>query len=476
MPFCVLLSGFAGKIKTKAEQPDITKTKKGASILNSLVSHLLLQVILIFLNAFFAAAEIAVLSLNSTKLRHASEDGDRSAARLLKLVDEPSGFLSTIQIGITLAGFLGSAFAAGNFSGYLADWIYNGLGFTFLSIATLNTVSVVIITLILSYFTLIFGELVPKRIAMQKPMEIARFVLGAVSFVAWIMRPAVLFLSVSTNFVLRLFGMKTEAEEETVTEEEIRMMVELGEEKGTIDSNEKEWIQNVLEFDDTIVRNCMTHESEIEAIDLSSSVEEILNRITETGLSRFPVYRENLHDIIGILNARDFLLSLSGTEHPDIESLLRPAYFIPETVHASTLFKDMQQKNLHFAVVVDEYGDTAGIVTLEDLMEEIFGNIYDEFDESEPEEIEQLKENLWRISGTASVEDIRKTLYIDLPESGDYTTLGGMVFSHLKRIPKDGTTVDMDLYGIHIHVDSISRRKIRTALVSKPETADTDAR
>lgn len=437
--------------------------------MNSILPQLLLQVILILLNAFFAAAEIAVISLNASKLRKSAEDGDKTCARLLKLVEEPSGFLSTIQIGITLAGFLGSAFAADNFSGYLVDWVYKDLGFHSLPVSVLDTLSVIVITIILSYFTLIFGELVPKRIAMQKSFAVAKFVYRVVSFVALIMKPAVAFLSLSTNLVLKMFGMKTEAEEETVTEDEIRLMVELGEENGSIDSDEKEWIQNVLEFNDTIVRNCMTHESEIVAISADATDEEITQLITESGTSRYPVYQNDLHDIIGVLNARTFLLSRANGEKTDIRKLLRPAYFIPETVHASTLFRDMQKQKLHIAIVVDEYGDTSGIVTLEDLVEEIFGNIYDEFDENEPAEIEQLKENLWRVTGTADVDDIAKELDIDLPESSDYTTLGGMVFSNLKTIPKDGTTVDLDVGDIHIHVDAISRRRIQSALVSKVE-------
>lgn len=437
--------------------------------MNSILPQLLLQVILILLNAFFAAAEIAVISLNASKLRKSAEDGDKTCARLLKLVEEPSGFLSTIQIGITLAGFLGSAFAADNFSGYLVDWVYKDLGFHSLPVSVLDTLSVIMITIILSYFTLIFGELVPKRIAMQKSFAVAKFVYRVVSFVALIMKPAVAFLSLSTNLVLKMFGMKTEAEEETVTEDEIRLMVELGEENGSIDSDEKEWIQNVLEFNDTIVRNCMTHESEIIAISADATDEEITQLITESGTSRYPVYQNDLHDIIGVLNARTFLLSRANGEKTDIRKLLRPAYFIPETVHASTLFRDMQKQKLHIAIVVDEYGDTSGIVTLEDLVEEIFGNIYDEFDENEPAEIEQLKENLWRVTGTADVDDIAKELDIDLPESSDYTTLGGMVFSNLKTIPKDGTTVDLDVGDIHIHVDAISRRRIQSALVSKVE-------
>ena len=437
--------------------------------MNSILPQLLLQVILILLNAFFAAAEIAMISLNAYKLRKSTEEGDKTCTHLLKLVEEPSGFLSTIQIGITLAGFLGSAFAADNFSGYLVDWVYKDLGFHSLPVSVLDTLSVIVITIILSYFTLIFGELVPKRIAMQKSFAVAKFVYRVVSFVALIMKPAVAFLSLSTNLVLKMFGMKTEAEEETVTEDEIRLMVELGEENGSIDSDEKEWIQNVLEFNDTIVRNCMTHESEIIAISADATDEEITQLITESGTSRYPVYQNDLHDIIGVLNARTFLLSRANGEKTNIRKLLRPAYFIPETVHASTLFRDMQKQKLHIAIVVDEYGDTSGIVTLEDLVEEIFGNIYDEFDENEPAEIEQLKENLWRVTGTADVDDIAKELDIDLPESSDYTTLGGMVFSNLKTIPKDGTTVDLDVGDIHIHVDAISRRRIQSALVSKVE-------
>lgn len=442
--------------------------------MNSIIPQLLLQVILILLNAFFAAAEIAVISLNASKLRKSAEDGDKTCAKLLKLVEEPSGFLSTIQIGITLAGFLGSAFAADNFSGYLVDWVYKDLGFHGLPVSVLDTLAVIVITIILSYFTLIFGELVPKRIAMQKSFAVAKFVYRVVSFVALIMKPAVAFLSLSTNIVLKLFGMKTEAEEDAVTEDEIRLMVELGEENGSIDSNEKEWIQNVLEFNDTIVRNCMTHESEIIAISADASDEEITSLIAESGLSRYPVYGEDLHDIIGILNARTFLLSRAGGQKTDLKKLLRPAYFIPETVHASTLFRDMQKQKLHIAVVVDEYGDTSGIVTLEDLVEEIFGNIYDEFDENEPAEIEQIQENLWRVTGTAAVDDVAKALDIDLPESSDYTTLGGMVFSHLKTIPKDGTTVELTVGDIHIHVDAISRRRIQSALVSKIEKTLTE--
>ena len=431
--------------------------------MNSIPQQLLLQVILIMLNAFFAATEIAVISLNTTKLKRMSEEGDKTAEKLVKLVEEPAGFLSTIQIGITLAGFLGSAFAADNFSEYLVNWIYNGIGFHGIPLSVLDTLSVIVITLILSYFTLVFGELVPKRIAMQKPMKVARISCGVVSAVAVVMRPVVTFLSFSTNAVLKLLRMKTAAEEETVTEEEIRMMVDLGEEKGTIDSDEKEWIENVFEFGDSDARDVMTHQPDIVGIPVSADVETVRNIIRESGLSRFPVYGRNIDDIRGILNARDFLLNQKESHPEMVEELMRPAYFVPETVPASQLFKDMQKKKVHIAIVVDEYGETSGLVTMEDLLEEIVGNIYDEFDRAEPANI------IKQISGTAGVEDIAEELDVKLPEDLDYETLGGMVFSCLHTIPKDGTALDVEVCGLHIHVDQVTDRRIEKATVRKLE-------
>ena len=429
--------------------------------------QLLLQVILILINAFFAATEIAVLSLNGAKLRKLEEEGDKSAPRLLKLVEEPSGFLSTIQVGITLAGFLGSAFAADNFSEYLVSWIYDGLGFKVLSLKTLDTLAVVIITIILSFFTLVFGELVPKRIAMQKSMQLAKIAAPVVSAVAVVMKPVVWLLSVSTNGILKLLRLKTEAEEETVTEDEIRMLVELGSEKGTIDEEEQEWIQNVFDFGDTSVRDVMTHESDIVAIPMDASDDEIRRVIQESGLSRFPVYEKDIHGIQGILSARAFLLD-RDTGHPrPLKELLRPAYFVPETMHTDQLFRDMQKKKVHLAVVADEYGDTAGLVTMEDLLEEIVGNIYDEFDPAEEQEIVRLEDNLWRVAGSTRIDTLAEELEMDLPEDGDYDTLGGMVYSCLRTIPRDGAQLDVEVSGLQIHVDRMEGRRIVSALVKK---------
>ena len=439
--------------------------------------QLLLQVILIAINAFFAMTEIAVISLNATKLKKMEEDGDKVATRLLRMVEHSTSFLSTIQIGITLAGYLGSAFAADSFSDGLTSWLYNTVGFQVLSYQALNSVSVVIITVILSYFTLIFGELVPKRIAMQKSMQVAKIASSVITALATVMRPVIWFLTFSTNTVLKLLRLKTTSEEETVTEEEIRMMVDLGEERGTIDSDEGEWIDNVFEFGETTVREAMTHVSELVAIPVDATQDEITKVIRESGRSRIPVYAKNLDDILGILNAREFLLERGEGGDKLPERLIRPAYFVPETLRAATLFKDMQQKKQHIAVVVDEYGQTSGIVTMEDLLEEIVGSIYDETDPAEELPITQIEDGVWRALGSAELDEIADAMDIEFPENLDFDTLNGLVFSQLNNIPKDGTVLDLQAYGLDIHVERIARRRVVSATLRKlaEEPADGEA-
>ena len=407
--------------------------------MDSIPSQLLLQAILILVNAFFAATEIAVLSLNATQLEKKAEKGEKTAKRLLKLTQEPSGFLSTIQIGITLAGFLGSAFAADNFSGYLVDWIYNDIGFTALSLTTLDTLAVIVITLILSYFTLIFGELVPKRIAMQKPYEVSKLSCGVVLAVAKVVKPVVKFLSMSTNAILRILHLKTEAEEDTITEEEILMMIELGEKRGVLDEDESEWLQNIFDFDDTCIREIMTHSVDVISIALDASDDEIINIIKKTGISRYPVYDHDDENIIGILHVRDYLLNLQ-TKEKSFKDILTPAYFIPDSMTADDLFEDMQTKNIHFAIAIDEFGEMSGIITLEDLVEEIVGNIYDEHDAYEQPSIQTINDHQWKVSGNVNIEDLSKELDTEIPVDEDYDTIGGYIYSHLRSIPKDGTT------------------------------------
>ncbi len=441
--------------------------------MDSIPQQLLLQAILILINAFFAMTEIAVISLNPGKLRMLAEEGDKTAPRLLKLVEEPSGFLSTIQIAITLSGFLGAAFAGDAFAESLTAWLL-GLGVG-LPASVLNTVSLVAVTVVLSYFTLVFGELVPKRIAMQKPLQAARLTCGVVIAIAAVLRPVVWLLSVSTNGLLRLLRLPTQPEEESVTEEEIRMMVDLGQAKGTIQREEGEWIDNVFDFGESMARDLMTHAGDVTAFPVSAEDGEILQAIRRTGLSRYPVYDGDLNHVLGILNARVFLLDRAGVHPRPLRELLQSACFVPDTLNAAALLRDMQSRKVHIAVVIDEYGDTAGIITMEDLLEEIVGSIYDEFDPAEPAEIEAVGPGVWKVSGGADIEEVAETLGVDLPEDREFDTLGGLVFSQLHTIPRNGPVPDVEAWGLHVHVDQVDGFRIVSATVRKcgspPENA-----
>lgn len=431
------------------------------------------QIILILINAFFAAAEIAVISLNENKLRKQAEAGDKKAGMMLRMVLSPSGFLSTIQIAITLAGFLGSAFAADNFSDMIVSWIVDGLGFSAISRATLNTVAVILITILLSFFTLVFGELVPKRIAMKKPDAVARFVCSPVHFMSRVFKPVIFILSKSVNGVLRLFGIDPKADEEDVTEDEIRMMVDIGEEKGAIQGNERDMIENVFEFNNMTAADCMTHRTDVTALQLDESTEEILRTIRESGLSRFPVYDEDLDDVKGTVTTRDFLLNLESGSGRTLKDILRPAYFVPETVRTDVLFREMQKRKNHLAIVVDEYGGTSGLITMEDLLEEIVGNIYDEYDPQQPQDIQKIAEGVWRVAGSAALEDVSEALCVKIPESDEYDTLGGLVFSRLSTIPKDGSHPVVECFGLKIEVEEVLDRRVlwtRVTVKTPPET------
>lgn len=431
-----------------------------------IIGMIALQLVLILANAFFAATEIAVLQLSANKLRRQAEEGDRTAPRLLKMVEAPSNFLSTIQIGITLAGFLGSAFAADNFAAPLVAWVRDDLGFVSLSASAMNTIAVILITIILSYFTLVLGELVPKQIALHKPYQVARITTGFIAGLAVVMKPVIKLLSASTTLVLRLFGIKGDRGEEAVTEDEIRMMVDVGHESGTIDSEEKEMIDNVFELDDTIARDVMTHRVDVVAIEADAEEDEVVQIIAESGMSRFPVYDDSYDDILGVLNSRSYLLNLRTEQPKSMRELLRPACFVPETVPAGTLLRDMQQRKDHLAIVLDEYGGFSGIVSLEDLIEEIVGNIYDEFDAPADDDIHEVGENLWRIAGDTDIEDIEDALGVKLPEEREYDTLGGLVFSTLSSIPDDGVEVDLEAFGMHIHTEPVVDHHVKWAQVS----------
>lgn len=429
--------------------------------------QILILLVLILMNAFFAAAEIALPALSESKLKKQQEEGDRRAEKLLKLIHEPERMLSAIQICITLASFLASAYAADTFSDRLVFFLVNTCGFTTLSLSSLHNLAILLITVILSYFSLVLGELVPKRIAMQKPEIMANLTCNTVYWLSFLFRPVIWFLSISTNSVLHLLRIDPTDNPEQVSEDEIRMMVDLGEEHGAIESAEKELIENIFEFNNTTAADVMIHRTDMEIIWIEDSAEDILSMIRNTGLSRFPVYSEDADDIIGILNTRDYLMNTQLSQPKPFHSLLRQAYFVPESVRTDVLFRDMQSKKVHMAIVVDEYGGTSGLVTMEDLLEEIVGNIYDEFDPQEDKDIEQTGENLWRVSGCAELESLAEALDMEFPEEDEFDTLGGLIFAQLSVIPEDGSTFEVNVWGLHIQVTCFIDRRVEQAMVSK---------
>ncbi|MGN0452471.1 MAG: hemolysin family protein [Ruminococcus sp.] len=432
---------------------------------------LLLQVVLIALNAIFASAEIAVLSINETKLERLSDEGNRRAKRLFKLTREPAKFLATIQVAITLSGFLGSAFAADNFSGPLVDRLVS-LGVPF-SRGTLDSIAVVLITLILSYFTLIFGELVPKRLAMQKSESIAMGISGLVSVISLIFKPIVWFLSVSTNLVLRLFGIDPNQDDNEVSEEEILMMVDAGSEKGAIEHQEKEFIENVFEFNDITAGDITTHRTDVTALWTKDSDEEWAEIIHKNRHTLFPVCDGSADNIIGILNAKDYFRLDDKSRESVLKNAVKPAYFVPETIKADVLFRNMKSTRNTFAVVIDEYGGMEGIVTLFDLIEELVGDLHDECEEPDNPDpvIEKLDSHSFKLSGNVRLSDLEEATGVTL-ESEDYDTLTGLVFGELGTIPRDGVEcLDVDLGTLTVHITEIFAHQIKSATVTVKDSS-----
>ena len=433
---------------------------------DSILPQLLLQLALIAVNALFAATEIAVISLNETKVRRMAEDGDKKAAGMLRMVTEPTGFLSTIQICITLAGFLGSAFAADNFSDKLVDWIVNDCGVTGISPSALDTVSVIIITLILSYFTLVLGELVPKRIAMKRSDSIARAVSGLMIGMSSVLKPVIWLLTVSTNAVLRLCGIDPNDNAEEVSEEEIIMMLDEGEEAGSIESGEKELIKNVFALNDTSADDVMVHRSQVCFLQLDDPREKLLGEIAESGYSRFPVCGESVDDVVGILYAKTYLTALSRGEGGAMRDFLLPARFVHTSTRIDNILLDMQREHMHMAVVVDDYGGVVGIITLEDILEELVGEIWDENDEI-TENIKKHPDGSYGILGSTPLQEMCDELACRIDSEAD--TVGGWVIEQLGAIPSNGDSFDCgDMY---ITVTSTDARRVLEVNVNMKEEA-----
>jgi putative hemolysin len=436
----------------------------------SIWGPLFLQIVLLLINGIFASAEIAIISMNDNRLAKMAAEGDKRAVRLVKLTEQPSQFLSVIQISITLASLLGGAFAADNFAGKLTAFLISA-GVP-VPASVINTISVVLITILLSYITLVFGELVPKRVAMKNSEKLALLLSGLLYGISRLFAPVVWLLTVSTNGVLKILGIDPNSEDEEVTEEDIRMMVDVGSEKGSINASEKEMIQNVFEFDNKTAEEVMTHRTEVNILWLDETDEEWSQKIIQSRHSRYPVCDGSADNIIGVLNVKDYFRLKDKSRENIMKKAVKSAYYVPETVRTDVLFKNMKKTRNHFAVVFDEYGGMSGVITMDDLIEEIVGDFDDDYLTPEPPSIEKIDEDTWRIKGSAYLEDVSEELGIALPDD-DFETFGGLVFGTLGIIPEDGSTMELDEYGLKIKVTEIKGRRLETAIVYKsPDSSD----
>ena len=420
------------------------------------MSEIIMLFCLILLNAFFAMTEIAFVSLNDAKIDLLAKSGDKKAQKIKKLLDVPSKFLATIQIGVTLAGFLSSAFAAESFADDLAPLLTPLLG------SSAKSIAIILVTILLSFFTLIFGELVPKRLGMKNHEKIAFATVGIIRAISIILAPFVKILTFATNAVSKLFGV-TESDEEIVTEEEIRMMVDAGEEKGAIEEEEKEMINNVFEFNDISVSAIMTPRNDIFALDLNITVSELFDELgNDRTYSRIPVYDEDPDDIKGILYVKDVLNKPKDTK---IADLIREPFYVPETMKINELFDALKLQKIQIAIVVDEYGGTAGLVTMEDVLEEIVGDIFDEYDEIE-NLYEAIDENTYIFDAGITIYDLSKVLDIDI-EEGDYDTLSGYFLELLGRMPKENEHPTVTTDKLEMTVEEFKDNRILTVKIHK---------
>ncbi|MFC2483327.1 MAG: hemolysin family protein [Haemophilus parainfluenzae] len=427
----------------------------------SLLLQIVIIIILTGINAFFSSAEMAIVSLNKNKLKILIEDGNKKAILLDNLLQEPSKFLSTIQVGITLAGFFASASAATGLSQYLSSALRP------LNIPYSNQISMILITFLLSYITLVFGELIPKRIALRNSEKIALSSIGVVVFISKLFSPFVKFLTFSTNLVLTILKMKEDNIEEKVSKEELRSLVEVGKEHGVINEAEQEMIENIIEFDEKIAREIMIPRTKVFLIDKNISIHELFENKEIGKYSRIPVYENEADNIVGVLLTKDLMMEAykKGFDNIKVADLLQEAYFVPETKNVNELFNEMQLEKKHITILIDEYGGFSGIVTLEDLIEEVMGNIADEFDD-EDLSIRQLSRNKYLINGDVSLNDLNDNFHFEL-ESKYYDTLSGILIENLGYIPEDNENIEpITINGVVFKPQRVKNKKIEKVLMT----------
>ena len=410
--------------------------------------------ILVMVNAFFASAEMAIVSLNKTKVALLAENGNKKAIQLLALLKEPSNFLATIQVGITFAGFFASASAATSISSGLAKLLasYN--------IPYSSNIAVLLITILISYITLVLGELVPKRIALQNAESVAMFSVKPIIFISKFAKPFVWFLSSSTNLLLKILGVKTQGLEEKVSREEIQSLIELGEEQGALNKTERNMIDGIIQFDDILAKEVMTPRTETFCLDVSTNIKENIDTILEENYSRIPIYDNDIDNIVGILYMKDIFSSVvnKGIENISISSIMRKPYMVPETKNINDLLKELQSTKNHMAILIDEYGGFSGIVTLEDLIEEVVGEISDEYDDNSSR-IKKVDDKTYIVDGLLTIAEVNKYLDLDL-QSDVIDTIGGLILENLGTLPINGVSHEITVDSINLKILSLDDKRI----------------
>jgi putative hemolysin len=438
---------------------------RGNNLMDS--SDLWTQILLIFFligaNAFFAASEMAIVSVRQARIKPLIDDGNKSAILVSKFLEEPSKLLSTIQIGITFAGFLASAIGAQSLSSSFAVYLKN-LNMPIIS-ASSTVIATVTVTAIIGFFTIVLGELVPKRLALEKSDKIALAVAKPIRILFTIASPAVRMLAFMTNVIAKLLGGSNDFDNSQITEEEIRMMINVGEEKGIFQQTETNMINSIFEFDNTAAKEVMTPRTHIVAVNIDATVDEILEIVIEESFSRIPVYENSIDNVIGLLYVKDlFALIRKSTEWEiSLKDLIRPAYFVPEYKKIDELFKEMQKSKTHIAIVIDEYGGTAGLITIEDLLEEIVGNIFDEYDDVVLE-YEQIDEDTYLVDGLLGINEINDIMHLDLPEE-EFDTISGMILSLSGKMPEVGEEVEYE--DVSFRIEEVDDKRISKIKIQK---------
>ncbi len=438
---------------------------------NSIPFNLALILVLVLLNAFFSAAEIALVSVRRTRIKQLIEEGNGKAVIVQKLLDRPTSFMATVQIGVTFVGFLASAFAAVS----LADTPTDLLGRLGMSPDAAHAAAVFLVTLVLGFVTLVLGEIAPKSLAMLHSERLALFFASPIYFLSLVAYPAVKVIGFTSDLLVRPFGGHVKFTAPVVTEEELRMLVEAGEEEGVIEEEEKEMIHSIFDFTDTVARQVMKPRTDMKAAPITSSLDELLDLITSTGHSRIPIYEENIDSVVGVVHAKDLLPILRQDKRLfDIRAVMRPAYYIPETKDVDELLTEFKKGNIQMAIVRDEYGGTAGLVTVEDLLEEIVGEIRDEYDIEEPL-IQVIDEDHAIVNARMNVDDLNEQMDLDIPESEEYETIGGFVFDLFGHQPNEGETVSYSNLDFTVHeIDAGRVSTIAVTRTDRPVEAEDD--